>query len=395
VARFLVILVVFFGPRCLVAQAPDALGSAPRFTLREVTEFGGMDPRPEYSFSTVRDVALLPTDQVAVADGGSQEIRFFDLEGQLLTVVGGRGDGPGEFRAIREFAVLPGGPLLVWDIQRQSVTVFDGDREVSVTYRVDARPEDMFFPVFGGAFTDGSILIRDQIHPMGMRDEPSETRRDPITLFAYGPSGPIEAYRWTFDGPERDFYSEDGRWGFDDPLFAKDLTHTVLGDTVFVAHTDSAWIRRFTGGSELSPWRLWGLGRTATGTDVEAERAARLAELEAESERRGPHGQFDGVLADMRAEERNRIERIRALERLPALARLLRSDDGHLWIQGFPDRSLGVVEWYRVTADGIVSGHLALPLDEELMAITDSWLGVVRTDHLGVETVVLYRIDSM
>lgn len=391
-ARSWVIAAILFGPTGLSAQTVEAFASAPQLVLHEVVELGGMDPRPEYAFSTIRDLALLPSGRLAVADGASQEIRLFDLNGELFGVIGGKGDGPGEFRAIRDVVVLPNGHLLVWDIQRRRVTIFDPDGEVAETYLVDAGAADIFFPRFAGAFADGGVLIRDQVHPMGMKEERASARRDPITLVVYRSSGAVGALKWTFEGPERDFYNEDGMWGFDDPLFAKDLTHTVIGDTVFVAHTDSAVIRRFVGATELPAWRIWGTGPTATQAEVEAERAARLAVLDERLERRGPAGEFDGVLADMRAQERERVEQIRWHETLPAFARLHSSDDGQLWIQGFPDRGAGIIGWYRLSSDGVVSGRLALPIDEELMALTDTWLGTVRKDDFGVETVVLYRI---
>lgn len=392
--RSLVVVAVLLGPTNLTGQTAEATQSAEPLVLIETVELGGMDPRPELAFSTIRDVALLPTGRIAVADGASQEIRLFDLEGEYLGVVGRRGDGPGEFRAFRDVIVLPDGHLLVWDIQRRRVTIFDSDGEVSETYLVDAGAADIFFPRFAGAFADGGVLIRDQVHPMGMKEEPASVRRDPISLVAYSPSGPVEGLVWTFEGPERDFYNADGMWGFDEPLFFKDLTHTVVGDTLFVAHTDSAVIRRFVGTTELSPWRLWGAGRRATRSDIEAERAARLAVLDERAERRGAAGEFESVVADIRAEERERIKEIRAYQDVPAFAGLHTSDDGRLWVEGFPDRQAGIVEWYRISPHGVVEGRLTLPLGEELMAVTDAWVGTVRKDEFGVETVVLYRVAS-
>jgi hypothetical protein len=60
----------------------------------------GSEGDPRYEFSGVSGVALLPEGGVAVADGGSQEIRVYDASGTYLRSLGGTGDGPGEFRAL-------------------------------------------------------------------------------------------------------------------------------------------------------------------------------------------------------------------------------------------------------------------------------------------------------
>jgi hypothetical protein len=57
----------------------------------------------------------LDDGRIVVANGGSQELRYFDGEGTFLFSVGQEGEGPGEFR--RPTRVRRAGPdtLLVWD----------------------------------------------------------------------------------------------------------------------------------------------------------------------------------------------------------------------------------------------------------------------------------------
>lgn len=382
-------------PVAASAQRADPFETSEEVARVEIVRIGGMDARAEHTFSSIRDVALITSGRIAVVDGASQEIRVFDRDGAYVTRMGGEGDGPGEFRAIRDVVVLPDGRLLAWDISRRRVTVFEPNGGVAETFLVDGSPLDALFPRFAGAFSGGRVLIRDQINTMGLRSEPPGVRRDSITLLVLGAAGPVEGHRWTFEGPERDFYNSDGTWGFDEPLFARELTHAVIRDTLVVAHTDSVHLRRFVGADEIEPVSLPTRPRRVSLDDVEAERAVRLAELEATAERRRSASlriPIAGGLPDMTRRERERLEERRAFETFPAMAGLKASDDGHLWLEMFPDRVRGVVEWYRLTLDGRVLGRITLPIAERLMAMTDQRVATVVEDDYGVETVVVYAV---
>ena len=57
---------------------PDIL---PRLELTEVSRIGGHDDRETYSLSGVSSAIMLSTDEIALADGGSQEIRVYGMRG--------------------------------------------------------------------------------------------------------------------------------------------------------------------------------------------------------------------------------------------------------------------------------------------------------------------------
>ena len=61
-------------------------------------QIGVLDGDPAYLFSGITGVALLPGARVRVVDGGSGELRFYDLQGGFISRKGGIGEGPGEFR---------------------------------------------------------------------------------------------------------------------------------------------------------------------------------------------------------------------------------------------------------------------------------------------------------
>lgn len=68
-------------------------------SARPLLELGATDDAAT-EFAAVRGVVRLAGGRVAVANGGSNEIRLFSREGQFLRALGRAGSGPGEFRHI-------------------------------------------------------------------------------------------------------------------------------------------------------------------------------------------------------------------------------------------------------------------------------------------------------
>lgn len=86
-----------------------ALSASPRV---EIGVAEGEDP---YQLYDVTSAARLPDGRIVIANNGSREVRFFDADGRFLLQVGGRGDGPGEYRQVDRVRLVPGDTLLVFD----------------------------------------------------------------------------------------------------------------------------------------------------------------------------------------------------------------------------------------------------------------------------------------
>jgi hypothetical protein len=71
---------------------------------------GGDDPAQ--ALYQVVGVDRLSTGEIVVGDGGSQEIRVYSLDGTLVEVFGGQGEGPGEFTTLSAVHVLAGDTIL-------------------------------------------------------------------------------------------------------------------------------------------------------------------------------------------------------------------------------------------------------------------------------------------
>jgi hypothetical protein len=78
----------------VAAAAPWTVG-APTLSL------GSLEGDPHLTLARVVGAIRLGDGRLVVADGDSNELRFFDSSGRFLSRTGGKGGGPGEFTHIR------------------------------------------------------------------------------------------------------------------------------------------------------------------------------------------------------------------------------------------------------------------------------------------------------
>ncbi len=107
-------------------------------------EIGVREGEDAYQLHRVHGSVLLEDGQVVVLNGGSQELRFFDSEGRFLHSVGGRGEGPGEFRSPAGLRRAADGGFQVWDQSLLRVSNFAEDGTFQDLQTLLATREEMF-----------------------------------------------------------------------------------------------------------------------------------------------------------------------------------------------------------------------------------------------------------
>lgn len=117
--------------------------------------------------------------RLLIADRGSNNLRILDLEGGLISVVGREGEGPGEFRDVRNVAVsLDETRIALSDARNRRVTVYDSSGELIGDFIPDG-------PGVGAvAFDSHGRLHVDALGPLG----PSGPSGSP-TIGVYLPTG--------------------------------------------------------------------------------------------------------------------------------------------------------------------------------------------------------------
>jgi len=128
------------------------------FTGDPILEIGDIDGSDEFLFNGVRGIRVDARDRLWVVDGGSAEIRVFQLNGSYLFTAGGRGEGPGEFQAPNLLGTSPGDTVLVWDYRLARLTLFTEDLDFVRTETPRGSSGMPQRPL--GLFPDGSFLTR-------------------------------------------------------------------------------------------------------------------------------------------------------------------------------------------------------------------------------------------
>jgi hypothetical protein len=86
------------------ANAPACSPELPRWTLNPEPDvsIGVLEGESQYQLFRVTGAVRLRDGIIALANAGTQELRYFDSTGTFLRSAGGRGKGPGEFSALRQ-----------------------------------------------------------------------------------------------------------------------------------------------------------------------------------------------------------------------------------------------------------------------------------------------------
>lgn len=83
--------------------------------------FGSLS-EPGLVFGHISDVEVLPDGSLLIADRESASVLHVTPDGALITGFGGRGEGPGEFQAPVDIALLPNDEYVVLDAERFHAT---------------------------------------------------------------------------------------------------------------------------------------------------------------------------------------------------------------------------------------------------------------------------------
>lgn len=115
------------GSRAATAQAPTLwiVASTP------VTSIGVAQGDPDQELAGVTGARRLSDGRVVVANGKPLELRVYNGAGKLLSRIGRRGDGPGEFRGRLDLLTAGGDSLLVYDQGSTRLMLFSADGKLA------------------------------------------------------------------------------------------------------------------------------------------------------------------------------------------------------------------------------------------------------------------------
>lgn len=106
----------------------------------------------------VVSAALVRDGGVAIADAGNYRIAVVSKEGDLVRVLGRRGDGPGEFRDLTKMFLASGDTLVTYDWRRGRVGIWAVETGEMLDFRLPTV--DGYKVVVDGAVNGSTLLVR-------------------------------------------------------------------------------------------------------------------------------------------------------------------------------------------------------------------------------------------
>ena len=370
------------GVRIVESTAP-AWGPGEAWTIDPVPalQIGVVEGEEAYQFTSIWTAVRHPDGRVAVVDAGTSEIRIFGADGGHVSTMGGRGEGPGEFRRI---------PFIRWALPDTMVAWDPSGRRLSW---FDARGQ----------------LIRDQSLIALLTEKPVQTLGRSPMAWQLAPDAKLLAVG---SGIEMD---GDWRRGFFRPTIVDPTTEAVIPLIQYAIEDDIASsvgsvanpfahystpavrVEPFTVFVAAGPrWELIGYGLDGSITEIVRAAVPRvpITSQIIETER--------GLLRDRAAGRESSpapyLDAFRMFlipDSLPAISGVMADAVGNLWASRRMPRQSPPAAWVLdvVDQDGRWLGAVSRPEDiVSIFEIGDDYLLAHWRDDLSVSYVRVYRI---
>lgn len=346
-----------------------------RFLAEPSLRLGVVEGEPWEEFSGIAGAVRLESGLIAIADAGSQEVRFFDESGTYLHAVGGEGAGPGEFTGLSGLGVLPGGGLWAYDFTLRRITWMDDAGRITGTTSLGPEPPALH-PI--GPTGDGRFILK-QLWGVAATATATDAgvRRDPVPFVLFDSDGVLLDTIVQVPGREVFLTRENDRGVMTTLLFGRNAVATVRDGRLVVGTQDRFVLDEHDVNGRLT--------RRLIAPDPELRLSS--SEVAQVIERR-----VESAPTEERPSLRATLEGLPVPNTRPAYGEVRSDRAGRLWVSDWLPGDLGPPSRWRLFdaagrwIDDVTLPEGLLPLDIGL-----DWILGVERNELDVEFVVLYR----
>lgn len=340
-----------------------------------MAEIGTLEGDAPYQLYLVRDVHRFPDGRLAIANGGSNEVRFYDAAGEYLGAVGGQGDGPGEFQSLASLWARPGDTLWAYDSRHRSFTVIGPAGSFVETLPFGGG--DVFrFPA--GVFADGAVLGQAlQVFRAGQARSGAQRAPVEITLSAPG-KWREETVLGEWPGSEMFVSSTSDLMAVRGLVFGRQLFAAVSDDRAAVGTNDARSFRLLARDGTLER-----ISRVAGPLDPVPDGAF---DRYAEEVFAAPDGEH---LREMWA---GMFEEMPRHDTYPAFEAMRADAAGRVWLADYRGPGDEARWWTVFDSDGRMLGRVRTPDGLRVLEIGTDYVAGVVTDELEVERVRVHAL---
>ena len=323
-----------------------------------------------YLLSRVEGAMEVAEGEIVIANGDTNELRFFDEEGRWTRSLGGEGEGPGEFQYLRALGPCDPEGFVAFDLNWQRNT-----------YRMD------------GTFVEKTVLTAPSgVTPYSLACDAEGN----FMILGWGRAigdGPILGFYQAHDrlvlaGDDGEVAVEFGRRLVSERIGTRggSRPHPAGRATRFALHAGLAYV----GSGERFEVEVWSLDGTLLSlirgpqVSLEVTDSVRTAYLDAQLAAADP---------GRRAALRSSIGEWEWPEQLPAFTDLRLDGSGAIWAKRFTVLDDEPETWSILDAERAYLGDLQLGAGQRLLGFGEDYLLVLLTDELGVESVAKLALD--
>jgi hypothetical protein len=347
-----------------VSATPEwRLSETPALTI-------GTDGVLETEFHRVAGAVRLAGGEIAVADGGTNQVRYFSPGGEYLRAFGRPGDGPGEFRYMGRL-IRFGDTLAIHSFRSDRLTVFLRDSVLGT--RVVRSPGAGQRFSLTNRLPDGRWVAVTSVSPQFA----ALPYRDSIAVGIL-PASAEGAMQWLgwFPGPW--IVSIEGKLtgmaGFFTWVYS-----TVAAGQVVVLDGNQQRLRRFLPD-----------GTESAGGEIGIRGEPLTADIVEQAKRRDINPREDTVAARQWLDVR--YDAAVLGDRLPAFRTLLTDSQGLIWLEGFRADETQPGKYFVLSIDAEHVATVAAPAGFRATDIGADYVLGVTTDGDGVERIAMYRL---
>lgn len=333
-------------------------------------------------FQRVVGVVRLPTGEIVVGNGGSQELRVFSAAGVFLRTLSRRGQGPGE---IQSLAAIVHNRDTVFAIEQSPgpsqlhiFTLADGFRSRALL-RASNAPRGVSAM---GRLASSELLVRQGGFSVATPPPLGTLQRDSMTLGVLRVGDPGEVV-WLGTFPNNTWYSYNLSSGPVKTTLARftlgpSLASVAAGDHVWIGDTGTGFIRLFdAAGKPAGTLTVPFVSRPFSELALARAKARALE-------------------AATNTDLRNRIEGLYASDIRPPVtprfSRLIAGVAGEVWIESYQEDPGAATQVVVVSASGRPMATLIVPPNVTIYEGGADYAVGVETDGDGIQRVVQLRL---
>lgn len=340
-------------------------------------DIGVLEGAPEDQLYQVRGAVRLGDGRIAIANGGSHELRFYSPDGEHIESIGREGEGPGEFKSMGSLMSFGGDSLVIWDWNNRRASVFDTAGDFARSFRFEPPRDESAWPYPIAPLADGTLLV-DAGRVFMSGEVQSGVSRDSTLYLLYDRDGVLIDSIGRFPGAERFIASSENFMSVTSLAFGRTPAIVPSGQGFYYGSGDSYEIGYY--GIDGSLRRLTRKAQpilAVTQADIDLYKEQQLESTTNEGWRQ----RYERMLADMPYHET-----------MPAISGLEVDAAGNLWVNEYRRPGDEEPRWSVFDGEGRLLGEVRMPARFSVFEIGPDYVLGRWTDDFDVEHVRVYEL---